>query len=527
MNEVPRLPPDLAVVILTYNEEANLAQALASVCGWAREVFVLDSHSTDATEAVAAGFACRFFQNRFVDYASQRNHAIQQLPIESAWILFLDADEWLPGPLKAEIAAKLAGGPPEDGFYIKRRFIWMGRWIKRGYYPTWILRLFRRGKGACEAREVNEHLVVAGPVGYLAEDFMHEDRKGLNDWVAKHNAYATREARLLLAGEGRAGEIQADFRGGQAERKRWLRYRVWNRLPPLLRPFLYFAYRYLFRGGFTEGAAAFSYHFMQALWFHLLVDLKYLELKAKREVAMAEAESTPADAVAWHGRIAARFDARYREGKRFRERFRVWQTLIAAHCPRGGLALDLGCGSGVFTAPLAERAGWVRAVDGSADMLDIAQATLAGRGLSNVQWIESRLEDFMASPLPEADLALCSSVVEYLDGPTGFLADCRDALKPGGVLLLSAPNGASWYRRLEARLFALTGHPRYYRYVRTVDSPETWMERLRETGFDILEHRYFGAAPVLSPLLRGLGLARHSDTMVLFAARAARHPDIL
>src|SRR5688500_10969184 len=154
---------DVAVIVLTYNEEINIAQALDSLAGWAREIFILDSFSTDRTLDIARAYGCHVTQHKFENYARQRNYALDALPIRSEWVLFLDADEWLPDRLKQEISATLAGGPAVDGFYLNRRLIWMGRWIRRGYYPSWILRLFRRGKGRCEDRQVNEHLIVEGP----------------------------------------------------------------------------------------------------------------------------------------------------------------------------------------------------------------------------------------------------------------------------------------------------------------------------------------------------------------------------
>ena len=271
----------ITVIILTLNEALNLPQALASVKGWAQEIFVLDSFSTDNTVEIASQAGCSVVQNTFVDYAKQRNFAIEQLPIESEWILFLDADEWLTDELKAEISRLIETGPEENGFYIKRRMIWMGKWIRRGYYPSWILRLFRRGKGRCEDRAMNEHLIVEGKPGSLQHDFIHEDQKGIDDWIGKHNRYATREALELIKREGQQQqeEIKVRFWGRQAERKRWLRYRVWNRMPPLVRPFLYFIYRYLLTGAFLEGRAAFVFHFLHALWYPLLIDAKYLEMK--------------------------------------------------------------------------------------------------------------------------------------------------------------------------------------------------------------------------------------------------------
>jgi len=272
---------DIAAIILTFNEERNIAQALESICGWTNEIFILDSLSTDRTLDIASRYGCHIAKNKFENYAKQRNYALDHLPIRSEWVLFLDADEWLPDALKREISTLVANSPEENGFYLKWRLIWMGRWIRRGYYPSWILRLFRYGKGRCEERAVNEHLLVEGKIGRLHNDFMHEDRDGVTDWIAKHNGYATREAQELLNTRTAPAYQEIDTRlfGTQPQRKRWLRQKVWNRLPPLIRPFFYFFYRFVLAGGFLDGKEAFVYHFLQALWFPLLTDVKYLELR--------------------------------------------------------------------------------------------------------------------------------------------------------------------------------------------------------------------------------------------------------
>ncbi|MCL5422229.1 MAG: glycosyltransferase family 2 protein [Nitrospirae bacterium] len=270
---------NLSVIILTYNEEANIAQVLESVSGWAGKVFVLDSYSTDKTVELARQYECEVYQHPFQDYAKQRNYAIEQLPIDTEWILFLDADEWLTEELKNEIRGVLALSPSENGFYIKRRFYWMGKWIKRGYYPLWLLRLFRKGKASCEHRPVNEHLIVEGKCGYLQNDIIHEDRKGLTEWVARQNRFASLEAGELYRGYERHDTLGESFVGSQAERKRWLRHHIWNRMPSLIRPFFYFFYRYIIKGGFLDGKEAFIYHVLQGLWVPFLIDVKYLELK--------------------------------------------------------------------------------------------------------------------------------------------------------------------------------------------------------------------------------------------------------
>lgn len=278
----PRESPDLSVIILTYNEEANIAQALDSVAGWARSIFVVDSFSTDRTVDIARRYPCTVVQHAFEDYAKQRNFALRSLPIESEWVFFLDADEWMPQALKDEITSIIARHPIENGFFVKWRLMWMGRWIRRGYYPTWILRLARHHKVRCEDRSINEHLIVEGPLGRLQNDFIHEDRKGITAWIAKHNAYATAEAKELLRRRTEGyGEIPSRLSGSQAERKRWIRKNIWERLPPLIRPFFYFGYRYFLKGGFLDGKPAFIYHFLHALWFPMLIDVKYLELRVQ------------------------------------------------------------------------------------------------------------------------------------------------------------------------------------------------------------------------------------------------------
>jgi len=269
----------ITVIILTYNEEKNIAQCLKSVSGWADQIFVLDSYSNDRTFDIVKEFECTIVQNEFEGYPQQRNWALHNLSVNNEWVFFLDADEWVTNELKKEISILVENKYSENGYFIKRRLIWMERWIKRGYYPTWILRMFRFGKGRCDDRPINEHFIVEGEVGYLKNDLIHEDRKGIGEWIQKHNHYATKEAQELIK-KGQSGYADIRLFGSQAERKRWIRYKIWNRLPPLIRPFLYFFYRFILKGGFLDGKEAFIYHFLQGLWFPLLIDIKYLEMKS-------------------------------------------------------------------------------------------------------------------------------------------------------------------------------------------------------------------------------------------------------
>lgn len=276
------MPLNLTTIILTLNEEKNLQGALDSIRNLGTDIFVLDSLSTDRTIAIAEAQGCRVFQRPFDNYGSQRNHALTQLPIRTEWVLFLDADERLLPELKEEISQVLSSPTEFDGFYLKWRLIWMGRWIRRGYYPTWLIRLFRLSKARCESRDVGEHIVIDGKVGRLRNDFVNDSANGIDAWIQKHLKYADAEANFVL-GRGQGQELIAGSPFGDSRaRMRWLKQRVWFRLPLVFRPSLYFFFRYFVRGGFLDGREGFIYHFFQAWWFQVLIAAKVLE-RAPRE----------------------------------------------------------------------------------------------------------------------------------------------------------------------------------------------------------------------------------------------------
>lgn len=294
---------DLTVVILTFNEEINLPQCLSNVRGFARDVFIVDSLSTDRTLSVAAEHGVRVFEHPFRNYADQRNWALRELPYRTEWMVFLDADELLSDGLKREIEKRLPQiNGDVCGIEINRRFFWMGKWIRHGdVYPCWLLRLVRHAKAYCDDRTVNEHIRVDGKVIRFEGDLDHKDLRDLSDWARKHMRYADLEAGELVRAETRraSGEAvdSAKFLGTQSERKRWLREKVWNRLlPPLVRPFLYFIYRYFLKLGFLDGREGLIYHFLQGLWFPFLIDVHYVERKRKaRREGEASCAASPGE----------------------------------------------------------------------------------------------------------------------------------------------------------------------------------------------------------------------------------------
>jgi glycosyltransferase involved in cell wall biosynthesis len=287
----------LSVVFLTFNEEANLADCLRAVAGWAAEIFVVDSGSTDATLGIARRYGAQCFYHPFEGHTRQWNWALRNLPFTWDWALCLDADQRLTLDLKSEIALLFArsGGPSEEvaGYYLNRRQIFRGEWIKHGgYYPKRLLKLVRHRKAFCDENELlDSRFYVEGATAALRHDLVEHNRKedDICFWTAKHTRYAELQAREELSRrEGRLPwRVAPAFFGSPDQRSLWLR-QVWYRYMPLyLRPGLYFFYRYFLRLGFLDGKQGFIFHFLQALWFRLLVDIKIDELRraASREAA--------------------------------------------------------------------------------------------------------------------------------------------------------------------------------------------------------------------------------------------------
>jgi glycosyltransferase involved in cell wall biosynthesis len=268
----------LSVIVLTFNEEANLPACVASLRGLDCELFVVDSGSTDRTTQLARGAGARVFSHRFDTYAAQRNWAQTNLPIASEWVLHLDADERLTPELVDEINRVLSGRPTVAGYVLRKRTLFMGRWIKHGgHYPAYHLRLFRKELGHCEERLYDQHFLVRGDVATLEGDYIDVLTADITTWTVRHARWAELEARETLTDRSNAAQVRSAFWGSPIERRRWLRQKLFYRLPLFVRPFAYWFYRYFLRLGFLDGPEGLIFHFLQGCWYRFLVDAKLFE----------------------------------------------------------------------------------------------------------------------------------------------------------------------------------------------------------------------------------------------------------
>ena len=279
---------DLSVIILTGNEELHIRRCLENVCDLAKDVFVIDCLSKDKTVAIA-----KEFENVTVlehpwpptKYAGQFNWALENAPIKTKWVLRLDADEYLLPELKQELRSKLPKITDDNisGIVMKRRHIFLGKWMKRGTYPVKLLRVFRTGRGICEQRLMDEHIqLLEGHAIEFENDFCDHNLNNLSWFCHKHVDYAIREAVDLLDIEldltGVAATDDGKHISKQAEQKR-ARKHSYAKKPLFWRSFSYFCYRYFLKGACLEGKEGFLWTFIQGWWYRTLVDAKVYEIK--------------------------------------------------------------------------------------------------------------------------------------------------------------------------------------------------------------------------------------------------------
>jgi glycosyltransferase involved in cell wall biosynthesis len=271
---------NISFLILTYNEEKNLPYALES-CSFADQVFVLDSGSHDSTQQIAERYGATFAYRAWEGFARQKNWGLSNLPIQSDWIFILDADEAITPDLRDEVISIASGeGSAETaGYYINRYFVWEGREIRHcGYYPSWNLRFFRRGKARYEDREVHEHMIVDGPVGYLRGEMRHEERRGRDYLWQKHLKYAELEAREMakvVSSRSTAG-LKPSFFGNSLERRRAIKERIWPHLPG--RWLWRFFYMYVLKRGVLDGSPGLDMCLFMAR-YEMAIATKYRQVK--------------------------------------------------------------------------------------------------------------------------------------------------------------------------------------------------------------------------------------------------------
>ena len=266
----------VTAVIFTLNEEINLPHCLASLTNF-DEVLVVDSFSTDATEKICKEQQIAFYQHAFEGFGSQRNWAIDHVPMRNDWILILDADERATPQLAREMAQRIASAPMVGAFQVRRRFYLWGKWLRySSLYPTWVVRLIHRQRVRYENRGHSETQTIQGELASLTQDLIDENHKGIDDWFDRQHRYASKEAGYELSFKDAPLRFAAFVSPDPLVRRHALKRLSW-RVPG--RAILYFLYAYFIRGGFLDGAAGYRFCLMKTSYQHMIV-VKKLERRA-------------------------------------------------------------------------------------------------------------------------------------------------------------------------------------------------------------------------------------------------------
>lgn len=278
----------VSVVVPVRNEAANLARCLSSVA-WAAEVWLVDSGSTDGTATIAAELGARVVQFEFEGtWPKKKNWALRNLQFSHDWVLLLDADEVLAPEAEAEILSIVTTAGGANGYWINRRFNFLGRWLRHAYYPNWNLRLFRHRSARFEKLtdsptdsgdvEVHEHAIVDGRTARLRSEIDHYAFPTVASFVEKHNRYSNWEARVAYEGAHRGAVLSQNSHVGF---RRWMR-RLSLVLP--CRPLLRFLYIYLWQRGFLDGTAGYYFARLHAMYEFLCIAKTYeLKVAARNE----------------------------------------------------------------------------------------------------------------------------------------------------------------------------------------------------------------------------------------------------
>jgi hypothetical protein len=270
---------NIGILLLIKNEEKNLEQFFSKNSRLKSNIYIVDSFSDDNSIKICNKYTNNIYYNKFISHSNQIQWALNNIKFTEDWILRLDADEFLSEKLIDEIIELNLNDSSISAYYLNRRVYFMGKWIRwGGYYPCYILRLFKFGSVRIEDKKMDEHFIMNDGFihGYLKNDIIEINNKSISEWIIKHNRYSDNEVDDIIFNKN---NTQLN---GLPLLKRLFKKYIYLKLPLIYRAFLFWLYRYIFRLGFLDGKYGLVFHFLQCLWYRLIVDLKIMEKKNEK-----------------------------------------------------------------------------------------------------------------------------------------------------------------------------------------------------------------------------------------------------
>ena len=266
---------DITAVILTKNEENNIADCIYSICNIVKRIVVIDSFSIDKTVENAKKMGAEIYQHEFENYAKQYTYGVDVSKIDTIWTLRIDADERLTEESAKELEklCNVNNDTNVAGIVLRFKKNFLGKDLYHGgIYPWKKMNCYKTKLGHIEDRMMDEHIILDyGDVVNMKNDSLHFDFKSLEFFINKHNWYSTRECIDYFNHKNKINT------NDKVDIKTWIKMNLYYKLPFGLRAHLYYIYRYYIKFGFLDGKEGKIYAFLQAYWYRFLVDAKIYE----------------------------------------------------------------------------------------------------------------------------------------------------------------------------------------------------------------------------------------------------------
>ena len=268
----------ISIIFLTYNSENSIQRSIEAAKKITNQIIIVDSFSTDKTIKICNKFNCIIFKRKFINYSDQRNWIIKKLNLKYKWQLHLDADEILDKNLILSINDIIENEKKIRCFLIKKKYYFLNQKLSYPGLNPWHLRLFKSKTSTCEIREYDQHFITKFKTKNIINGHIKDiDKINLSRWKIKHLKWAKMEANEVFNKKN-----LLNIFNNQDKRFKNRNYKnIYYRFPILIRPILYFIYRYIFKKAFLDGYLGFRFTFYQAFWFRTVVDIEILKLRVK------------------------------------------------------------------------------------------------------------------------------------------------------------------------------------------------------------------------------------------------------
>ena len=268
----------ITAVILTLNEELNIRDCIHSVKQLTDKIILIDSGSNDKTISIAQELGVSVVFHKFISHSKQFNWALNNIDIDTEWVIRVDADERITDELAKEIKVRLIEDKNTNisGYVVKFKTMFMGKPLRwGGVYPFRKLILFKFQYGEYEDKNMDEHIILEKGISKeLKEDALHYDYKDIDSLVRKHNWYATKEANDYIE----SYDLVKSISNKKILKKRKGK-QIYYKFPLFFRCFVLFVINYFLKLGFLDGMRGLVYHSITVFFYRFIVDSKIYEYK--------------------------------------------------------------------------------------------------------------------------------------------------------------------------------------------------------------------------------------------------------